>query len=739
MAEIVPHHNSPILHREKEVPPQYQRFIPEIRAFISTYQNLLYSIAGDRSLRFEPGIGFSINLEKGTITIGAEDWEWGEKHHLTAWGRLWSIGHEIAHFKDLRQNPEAMLENFSYMRRRAKEVGAQAIPMLEAHHGKALPDSFTKQHPLGDEGETMSALEKFIYQQIHCLYNVLDDRYINQELANRSAIFREQGSQYDEIKRLYRDFLFPTDSKKHGAPPESNEPVIYADKPRTMQFANYVIRQKMVPDQEIILSNQVGAIFQGYRDTAAQAQGISFLHELDFITRPGNSKTKDPAWRYEQVREAIEPTYIDLLLEDLKDFPIPDESETPQPRDQSKSGEGQPQTLQEGNPWASFDDKPEPINIQTIRKFIQQQTKEKEKQEKTAKETAMTPEERAAKAQQEEDKKLSTQFEINDHLVKQYRKLELDVEAYKRDLSKVFEQMMNTVALQIQTLWAQGFRSGRFNIDSFIRKYGSFLAVEQPDFIPWDTLDAFDQKQFMERLSLFPEQIRLRLVLDGSSSMDEAKQKAVKELSVLFSEGLATFESTMNLRFRLTKPFIVDTEIYMFGSPGKNQKIKEFSNGKSPDEERADRMKALGFIHNEYGLTCEAEALWDIVESIDPTYEQDLKSGKAKDFVFVVTDGGSNQISQFASSSEYPFSPPMTAIEDATNAITTLHDMGVLIRGLQIDVPSEDEMLTFESIWGTMGQHVPAPKNLAPTVASMFKDEIRKTEILVEMYDDGEE
>ena len=41
------------------------------RQFIESHQNLFYALAKDRSLKFEVGKGFKINLEKGTITLDA--------------------------------------------------------------------------------------------------------------------------------------------------------------------------------------------------------------------------------------------------------------------------------------------------------------------------------------------------------------------------------------------------------------------------------------------------------------------------------------------------------------------------------------------------------------------------------------------------------------------------------------------------------------------------------------------
>jgi len=766
-----------IEHRETpgmypDVPQELRGYIPQVEKFITDYQQIFWAIAQDRSLQFHPSSGFHINLKKGRIGLGVEHWKWAEEKGFTEWGRVWAVGHEIAHFEDLKQNPEAMLENFHYMRQRAKQIAPEAVKIIAENNGGKVPDQLTLQKPISKESnDTMSQVELFIYDQLHRFYNVLDDMYVNQELALRSAIFAKGGSQEREVQKLYKDVLYPSDT----------ENVDYTKMAKCLQFGNYILRKTMVPDQEITISPVVLDMLHGYTDDFSREKDINLEREIRWIVNPGNKKSKNPQWRYSQIKRNIEPKFVSLLLGDIADFRLPEQDDKQgdgqegkqdkkqsdsQGDKQSDSQDEKRDTNQDGkqdekgssgdqdeknqdkpdeqqskgqapspNPWQSDDKKPESIDEKSVQAYIDQKNA-KEKAEKKQKEQAkqqvtLSPEDRHKQAQDKQDAETSQTHGIDPKFAVEYRDIEQSIEKYKTDLARVFEQMMNTLSYQVTRYWAEGFRSGKFNVDSFIAKYSGELAMDTPQFIPWEAMDVYDQREFISRLNLFPDQIRVRLVLDGSVSMDETRMKALKQLTVLFLESLSSFETTMNYRYKLQEPFVVDTEIHIFGDEGKNKIIKPFRQAKDPDDEKALRFQAFGNIHNQYGATCDAESMWKIAGSLDPSYLKNIKEGKAKEFVFVITDGGSNRISEYATSKKYPYTKPASPEEDSKNAKNTLEASGILTRGFQIGNPDEEEQDIFNSIWHEQGRMIPDPKDLAQAVADVFKEELLKTQILI--------
>lgn len=715
-----------------EIPPELQEYIPEAQRFIDNYRELFFAIARDRSLDFKPGPAFFIDLKSGVINLDVKDWKLAKERGLSEWQILWSVCHEISHFYDLRESPEQMLGNFEYLERRAKELEPQVLEILRQKLDGELPEHLTREIPLGKKGErTMTPIQKFLYDKLHLLYNSLDDMYVNGTLAQRSGAFDERtGSQAPEVKRLYRDILFPTKPKEPGAPPEELEAADYANLPKSYQLAYALLRRRMVGDQEILVSPEVQTKLKGYTDKVAEKHGLTLEKEVTNITRPlprpafgKKSGPWDPGWRYERIKQAVEPHFIELLMKDLEEMP------PPPPPEQASGASGSAE-----NPWQELDEKSEPIDIDTIKDFIKQQ-KEKKKEEDAKKKEAerkarLTPEQKTDEAQRKEDAEICKKYDIDPAAAEEYRDIERSIEPYKRELANVFEEVMNSVSARITRFWAEGFRSGKFNVERFIRKYGTELSIGRPEIIPWDTLDVYDQREFISRLMLFPERIRMRLVLDGSGSMTEERILALKQLSVLILEALSTFEATINLRFRLKDPVRVDTEIHMFGDQGKSKIVKSFAASKPTEEdERADRFRAFGKINNGYGVTYDAEPFEKIANSIDATEEADLKAGKAKEFAFEITDGGSQ------------------SEQETRNAIDVLEQKGavkgqptrVIVRGFQIGEPQDSEKAIFDRIWGEAGARIAHPKDLAPAIAELLANEFRKTEMLIQYYGEEEE
>ena len=302
---------------------------------------------------------------------------------------------------------------------------------------------------------------------------------------------------------------------------------------------------------------------------------------------------------------------------------------------------------------------------------------------------------------------------------REYRKIQRDIRPYSRALAQVFEQVMRAIEERISVTWAEGFTNGRFNVERFIRKYSPELATERPELIPWNSLDVYDQKELTSRFLLVPNQIRVRLVLDGSGSMNEDRILALQKLTVLILEGLTAFEETMNLRFRLNEPFKVDTEIRMFGTDSKI--VKSFAEGKpSFEDEQVDRFKAFSQINNSWNLTSDAKPLKEIAASIESKLERQLKEGKAMEFVFEITDGGSD------------------TADESKDMVRRLIEKKVIAKAFQIGNPSDREKEIFNGIWEGRGKEIPNPADLAPAMAELLATEIEKMKFIIRSEDESE-
>ena len=137
-----------------ESPTEKSSFDPAAAAkqFLRRHRQQLSLFARDSSLRFEQSASaktFSFNPEEFKINVPLS---WFASEKYTEDELDFANHHEIAHFIDMRENPEAYIENFEYMEKRAEEL---AKAYLAKHPGKA----------------TLNAVRKFYYKEIHSLYN----------------------------------------------------------------------------------------------------------------------------------------------------------------------------------------------------------------------------------------------------------------------------------------------------------------------------------------------------------------------------------------------------------------------------------------------------------------------------------------------------------------------------------------------------------------------------------------
>ena len=690
----------------------------EGQVFIDRFQALFQTIASDRSLRYEAGDGFYIDLKRGVITLDVKDFAKMKEGGLNPWQILWSVCHEIGHFRDLREHPEGMLRQFTYLEDRAKELGPRVMEIWRQKNGGEVPSHLTGEVPWGkkEEGKTKPLVEVFLYQKLHLLYNSLDDMYVNQTLAERTPIFEPNGDRATDVVRLYEEYLFPADpgNKAAGSTGKNivaGSPADYRKLPKSYQLAYSLLRKRMVPGSDVTVSHEVRDALQSFPSAVAKRLGLSVERFAERITTPGaNGKEqpeRDPAWRYEQIRDRVEPLFVDLLFKDLEELELP-----PPP---------QPGTGGTSSPWDELDQKPEPIDLDTIKGYVDaKQAKDKAdaKDKKVAQKNAdETPEDRAKAAQASADKGLCQAANLDPAIAAKYRTIEKEIEPYKHELAKVFEEFMQTIQEHITAYLLTGFRSGKLDVQRFIRKHAPDIAQDEGASLDFSRLEAYQRKEFMSRLLIWPNDFCVRLVLDGSGSMNGEKIQMVRRLAVLLQEGLATFEETMNLRFRLKEPFRVDIEIRVFGDQDKL--AKSFRKDQPEQQPLVAKFKALEDVQANAGSTCDAPSFQAINRSIKPDRARALQEGRAKELIIYIADGGSQ------------------TKDDSKKSINKISTKGAAVRGLQVGEPTPVEQGTFDDMFGIQGAHVKDVKDLPSIIAALLRDEIQKTRIQVSAYEDS--
>ena len=376
---------------EEEISPELKAFLDELvsdtEKFLDAHKALFTTFAKDVSLTFKPAFeGFKINLKEGKVFI---DMRWFRERGYSQDQIVWACFHELAHFADLKSDPEGTLKNFNYV------------------DGK------------GAEARTY-----------HTFYNVFDDIFVNRLVARRAPAYSPDAVGGKETKRLYREKLFPKED--------------YGEIPRHLQFLYGLLRPIMVPEEEMTVSDEVKEVLE--KPVKVLGRQMTLQKFLDTFIKPTggavNAEENLPRRRYELLRQYVEPIFNKLLREDQldprfqKEEPGEGEGEgepgggmpgepgggTPgegkpgkgEPGGEGKPGKGgagggKPGKGQFGKYYDQYDaNNPDQIDPKDIKNWIEGEKKKdddkKKKEEEAKKEAKKSPAKKAAEAMQKADK-----------------------------------------------------------------------------------------------------------------------------------------------------------------------------------------------------------------------------------------------------------------------------------------------------------------------------------------------
>ena len=740
---------------DAEVSDPMAELIELQKTFIEQKRDLFEMFSKNAGVKIEPGTGFKIIFDKPIrIELDAADWEKMQSGEFTEEEMLWSSFHELAHFLDMQDDPEGMRSHFDQMKEKAKTLTPKARRIWQQsleEKGESLPSEFTD-----------AQLEQFLYKQIHTLYNCLDDVYVNNIVAHRVAgrYLPGRGTKAPTVERLYRDHLF--------------EEGDLATRPKSRQLGYAALRRHMVRDQVTKIDPDVEAILQqrilvgGKTMTRAELLK-TLLYPVTKTARIQNT----PSYRYKMIGQFIEPQFWSLFFEDIKNFPPPKVEQPPtggqpgppgtqqQPpipgNEPPPEGPGIPQNQpgkdpddEEGkqpgaggdlkpnkDPWDDINS-PNPIDPKLIDEFLQGKKEYQEAHRPTVEkplEPKLSPIEAIKQAEIQHDATLAEAHgKLNPERARQiaadWHKYRESVKPYIEELTEVFDTILNTIDAKIIEAWQTGFKSGRLDIQHFIRTYGAPLAagIEEGrigEFVNFRELTSYAQQEFEHRLTIYPNDIVIRLILDNSGSMSGERIEAVKQLVVLFYESLKSFEARVNHRFRLKDPFQVQFQVQTFGSTTTLAK----GIGAFGSEERGQMLATLGYLNAGQGGTADAQSWQNVTSELgqNPERAKKIRDGKAKDLTFEITDGD-------------------TETSEATQQALKEY-MGYAGEGsavaLKITNLNETDEQYAASVFNTTflgnGRRIDHPSKLAPVIAELLEQHLGKIREKLQVLPDIDE
>jgi len=664
---------------------QYQKKGQEM---IDSYKRFFTTFAKDVSLDFRMSDGFSIDLKNGVVHLNTK---WFADKDFSQEQILWANLHELSHFRDLTQDPEGVMKNFEYIREQAKRTGALILQKWEQKYGSTDPefiDRMKKQRPISkkDPTKTMNAVEQAAYKIHHTFYNVFDDVYVNNLVSRRAPRFESEGADGEEIEKLYREKLFSETD--------------YSKLPRHLQFLYKLLREEMVPNEEVILNDEMAGAMQ--RKIKFQGREYRPKEIMEQFIKPRGGRDTKASRRYFVLQNTLEPVFMELLMKDLRDW------ELQKPEEQKDRNELQEETSEAGNPFGQnyqeFDkNSPSQINNQDIQDWMDKYQEDKKKEAEQKANEQKSAEKKAEEAQEKMDKEWCQKHNLDFKILHQYRQIEREVAPYLEDLSRLWQRIIFGSTKKIERGLEGYYKVGtELDVGKVIEEWPK---IQKGNFEETKVMKKMTRKEVLIRK---PELIRVRLVGDMSHSMNEAKKHVLQQCFVLLLSSLREFNTYLNLTRSETKSKLeVDTEAWIFGDQA--QRVKRLRGESGMDDEQVETIKIFEHLQNNIGSTDDNKALEAILRSLNPEDREKISQGEIMEMVFEITDGGS------------------TAPEAAKKAVDALQETGVITRAFQIGSVSGEEKKIFNDVWNEgreerLGEIVGEKiENLLPAVTELLK------------------
>lgn len=549
------------------------------------------------------------------------------KRGLTASESMWAVCHEIEHFRDWRKDPEG------YAR-------------LYLRIGKGR-------------------------KRLQILYH-----HINDIAANREEDLRFP-AHWETRAYLYTYKLMPRTD--------------HSSRPRHLQFVDGILRERVLPHEEVVLSAEVRSQVEKLKDIDGEGTDL-----IDLVTDP----SAKPGDRFDLIQDYIEPIYERFFREDVEewrrkkqkvsDSPAGDAAEGSM--DGAKSGSGESEI--DPDPESEEDDfsleyqeieqrMPQVMSTDEIRRTIDQEIARQREGSKTP--------EQLAKEQFKALHGISAE-EVEDY-AQQYGR----IERYIHPLRTVFEGVIATrkeVRRRLKERTDQGVVvDPSLVVQAYIDSRSGITDSRTQLNIRKDELDEHRPLDF-----------EFTLICDLSGSMNEevpgGKSYEQRLCAILITEALDEFEKKLRAeRIEKLLDLQVFTEVRGFGA--EDEELKPMSQA----IDYYTRVKISRRLASCLGgRTAEYKSLAKLASKLDGKVGGSLAERDLKKAVVLITDGGSDDV--------------MLTVE-AKNRLT---HMGVVTKAIQVGEPSSEDVDKFRHVWGDDGLPCRDVSRLVPAMEKLLEE-----------------
>lgn len=548
------------------------------------------------------------------------------KRGYTAAESMWAACHEIEHFRDWRRCPEAYRE-------------------LHKRTGRGR-------------------------RRLELLYHQLNDLAVNEEEDRRFPAHRETRA------HLYEWKLIPV--------------IDHSRRPRHLQFVDAIVRERMVPHEEVVVSPRVREEIERLKNIDGEGTNL-----IDLVTDPG-APAQD---RFELIRDYVEPIYERLFYEDVEERKRQERREGDRAEgdaaeasmEGAKGGKGRAEIevdyASAEEMFAAEYDKiaerlPQTLTFEEIRKAIDAEMARQAGDDRTA--------EQIAKEQFSALYGVSPE-EVEDYAL-QYRKIEPQI----RPLREVFERVIATrkeVRRRLKERTDQGIIIDPSLVaQAYIDSRSGIMDSRTQLNMRREELDEHKPLDF-----------EFTLICDLSGSMNEnlagGKSYEQRLCAILIAEALDEFERKLKAerRERLIDLHVF-TEVRGFGA--EDEEIKPMTDA----IDYYTRVRICRRLESCVGKrTADYKSLARVAARIDAEGTARREDRDVKKAVVLITDGGSDDVSL------------------TLEAKNRLIDKGVVARAIQIGEPATEDIEKFRYVWGDDGLPCKDVSRLVQTMEKLLE------------------
>jgi hypothetical protein len=516
-------------------------------SFFAREGKLIQDYAVGLPVTFEPGDGWSIDPNAGKARYDPAFFT--EKGYSQSQA-LFATLHEVDHFR-------------------------------EATSAKKSPES----------REVWNARQEKTQQnrRYHVLDNCIDDVCDNQRVLQFAPALR------DETRRLYKEKLFPTTD--------------LTEKPKHLQLAYAMLRQGMLPDEQVQVASEVESALKQLRAVKGKKGAYDVVK---MVTDPNCN----PATKRKLTEKYIDPIYEQLFEQDKQEK-----------QNKQQNSQNQQNNNGKGNPEDDFSDEYDEFDQQMPQGFTEEQV-----------ETVSKP-----GFGQDPSSRQQSGYEA-EHKVSQK-----DMLNYRTEFQKV-EQFMEPVREQFRRIVTERLIPKRRLVagrDEGVMITPGLAGIAQEAFArgQYDGpfFNDFEGRVVREDL---PSAFEISGVFDRSVSMAGVRSEEQRRAAILLMEPLQEFmEQPEVMEKRLDPDLYASCEIRSFGGSTENVVIRPFSK-QLTEQQRIEVFKTLGECSG--GATEDYVSLGQILddmngrEKAESGYLSKVKARKIKKIVAIFSDGGSS-------------------------------------------------------------------------------------------------